>query len=90
MRLKHWQGYGCVNAKRIEYTINQDRTKTIKIEVTGSHEYGLVRNDRYDIHRWLMTRLAKDCPDYRAITDMVIDTPDDTTAIYVITYQTNI
>lgn len=90
MRLKHWQGYGCVNAKRIEYTINQDRTKTIKIEVTGSHEYGLVRNDRYDIHRWLMTRLAKDCPDYRAITDMVIDTPDDTTAIYVITYRTNI
>lgn len=90
MRLKHWQGYGCVNAKRIEYTINQDRTKTIKIEVTGSHEYGLVRNDRYDIHRWLMTRLAKDCPDYRAITDMTIDTPDDTTAIYVITYRTNI
>lgn len=90
MRLKHWQGYGCVNAKRIEYTINQDRTKTIKIEVTGSHEYGLVRNDRYDVHRWLMTRLAKDCPDYRAITDMVIDTPDDTTAIYVITYRTNI
>lgn len=90
MRLKHWQGYGCVNAKRIEYTINQDRTKTIKIEVTGSHEYGLVQNDRYDVHRWLMTRFAKDCPDYRAITDMVIDTPDDTTAIYVITYQTNI
>lgn len=51
MKLKHWQGYGSVKAEKIEKTPN-----SIVIEVTGAHEYGLVRNDLYDAKKWLLDR----------------------------------
>lgn len=87
MRLKHWQGYGTVDAKRTEFRMNPDGTNTVAIKITGQHEYGLVRDDVYDVHRWLLKRFAKDCPDYRSVTDMKITEPADDTAVYEITYR---
>lgn len=55
MKIKHWQGYGSVNAKVVEKT-----KSSIVIEVTGDHEWGLVRNDAYDIKTWLLAKVAKD------------------------------
>jgi len=59
MKLKHWQGYGSVNAVKVE-----DKPTEVVIEVTGQHECGLVRNDVYDAKRWLLDRL---CPKYKTI-----------------------
>ena len=52
MRVQHWQGYGCVNMKKIKSSINGNK-KTIVIEVIGNHEYGLERNDKYDVFNWI-------------------------------------
>lgn len=87
MKLKHWQGYGAIDARRTEFRMNQDGTNTVVIKVTGRHEYGLVQDDVYDVHRWLLKRFAKDCPDYRSVTDMRISEPDGETAVYEVTYR---
>ena len=88
MKLKHWQGYGTVEAKRLSTKKNGDGTKTVTIEVTGGHEYGLVRDDKYDVHRWLLKRFAKDCADYRSVTGLVIsEDPDGLRAVYTATYR---
>ena len=54
MKLKHWQGYGSVNAVKVE-----DTQSSVVIEVTGAHEYGLVLENMYDVKRWLLDRLAR-------------------------------
>lgn len=61
MRIKHWQGYGSVNAKVVKRTISTQRNeKTITIKVWGNHEYGLDRSDDfYDVHKWLLSRFDK-------------------------------
>lgn len=87
MRIKHWQGYGTVNARKTAFSMNADGTNTVQVTVTGLHEYGLVRRDEYDVFNWLAKRFAKDCPDYRAIRRLEIDEPDDETAVYKITYR---
>ena len=55
MKLKHWQGYGSVNAERVEKT-----PTSIVIKVQGAHEYGLVRDDIYDAKKWLLDRFLKE------------------------------
>lgn len=60
MKLKHWQGYGCVNATKEKC----DRSEYLHIKVTGEHEYGLERDDFYDLHRWLVKRFDKSAADY--------------------------
>lgn len=67
MRIKHWAGYGTVNAKKVtdyKHTRYGRAYRVIQIEVTGDHERGLVRFDRYDIHHWLGRHFAKD-KDYK-------------------------
>lgn len=59
MKLKHWQGYGSVNAVKVE-----DKPTEVTILVTGLHEYGLVLEDVYDAKKWLLDRL---CPKYKDI-----------------------
>lgn len=87
MKLKHWQGYGTIEARRLSNKKNPGGTKTLEVLVTGMHEYGLVRDDAYDVYRWLVKRFAKDCPDYRSIVNLRIreNAPDE--ALYVITYR---
>lgn len=69
MKIKHWQGYGCVNVKTLKKTASTaEGIKTITIEVVGNHEYGLDRsNDKYDVYNWLLKRFDKDVEDSRDI-----------------------
>lgn len=69
MRIKHWQGYGCVEAKKIsKQTING--ITTLHIKVKGNHECGIHREDRYDISNWLIKRFDKSFSNYKDIIDI--------------------
>lgn len=57
--ITHFAGYGKVEAKKIE-----DKTCTLHIKVTGNHEWGIVREDDYDLFRWLVKRFDKTMSDY--------------------------
>ena len=96
MKIKHWQGYGCVNAKVLKKGLDtQKGVKTITIEVVGNHEYGLDRsNDEYDIFNWLLKRFDKDVKDYSDIIkveynedSIVVDGLDTDRGVYKITYK---
>lgn len=59
MRIKHFAGYGSVNAKKLhEHTL--DGTHFVLVCVSGNHEWGLTRSfyDPWTIERWL-GRFAK-------------------------------
>lgn len=93
MKVKHWQGYGCVNMKKLKTSINGNK-KTIVVEVTGNHERGVKRNDIYDIFYWICKRFAKDCKEYCDIIDIQfqdgykkINNLDTEYCIYTITYE---
>lgn len=58
MRIKHFQGYGSVQAKKVSKTAIGNKTKLV-VEVKGNHEWGLVRNDIYDVKRWLFDKFEK-------------------------------
>lgn len=64
MKIKHWQGYGCVNAKKVSCDRN-----TLVVHVWGQHEYGLKRDDFYDIFNWLVKRFDKTRKNYLEISD---------------------
>lgn len=53
MRVKHWAGYGCVNARKLE-----DYGYHVDVLVTGNHERGLEPRyfTNYDWERWLGKR----------------------------------
>ena len=75
MRIKHFMGYGSVNAKVVEKGLKTDVAngllrKYLKINVWGNHEYGLVREDNYDINNWLVKKVAKVDIDYRQIENI--------------------
>lgn len=61
MKIKHYQGYGTVTATKIP-----DKTCTLRIRVTGNHEWGLVRRDTYDLFNWLVKRFDRTQTDYLA------------------------
>lgn len=58
MKIKHWQGYGSVQAKKVSKTTKGDKV-TLVIEVKGNHEWGLVVFDNYDAKGWLFDRFEK-------------------------------
>lgn len=60
MRIKHWAGYGCVSARKAK----DSNPFTLHIRVEGNHEQGLIRNDEYDLYKWLVCRFDKDVQDY--------------------------
>ena len=68
MKIKHWQGYGCLTAKKISRKASNGII-TLIIKVTGNHECGLVRNDKYDLFNWLVKRFDKTVSDYTKITN---------------------
>lgn len=65
MKIKHWQGYGTVNAKKLSSSAD-----TLIVEVWGNHEWGLERNDVYDVFNWLVTKFDKKRKDYTEIEDI--------------------
>ena len=72
MKIKHWQGYGCVTANKISKTV-KNGICTLRIHVEGNHECGLVRDDLYDLSRWLIKRFDKSFTDCRSIISMSYD-----------------
>lgn len=63
MKIKHWQGYGNVTATKTgKRVVKDDWTgdKTIlQVKVKGNHEWGLERNDDYDVWNWLVKKFDK-------------------------------
>lgn len=57
MKIKHWQGYGCVNAVRVK-----DKKHTLHIRVTGNHEYGIEAQDLH-VYNWLIRKFDKSIKD---------------------------
>lgn len=63
MKIKHYAGYGTVNARRIK----DCSMFTLHIRVEGNHEQGLVRNDDYTLYNWIVRRfdpIEKAAPNY--------------------------
>ena len=58
MKIKHFAGYGSVQVKKVSKTTIGNRTKLV-VEVKGNHEWGLVRDDIYDVRRWLFNKFEK-------------------------------
>ena len=59
MKIKHFAGYGSVEATRIK-----NASCTLHIRVHGDHEYGLRRDDDYDLFNWLVRRFDKSIKSY--------------------------
>ena len=72
MKIRHFQGYGTVNAKKTSMIV-KGRNCILKVHVDGNHECGLVREDLYDLAWWLIKRFDKGFTDYRSITNMTYD-----------------
>lgn len=77
MKLKHWAGYGSVQAEKVERSYN---TKTgcnrMVIKVSGLHECGLDRSRyKYDCFNWLLKRFDKKVAN---LDDRIIDKIDYT------------
>ena len=90
MKIKHWQGYGCVNAQKISKKI-KNNICTLHIRVKGNHECGIHRDDRYDIANWLIKRFDRSFTDYRRIIDMKLQDGYENgveTCDYIINYET--
>ena len=58
MRIKHWQGYGCVTAERVK-----DGDCKLHVRVIGNHEYGLHTRWNDTAYDWLVHRFDKSAPD---------------------------
>lgn len=51
MKIKHWQGYGTLSAKKLSSSDD-----TLVVEVWGNHEWGLELNYMYDVFNWLVKK----------------------------------
>lgn len=60
-KIKHFAGYGCVKAGVVK-----DGSCTLHVRVEGNHEWGLKRDDLYDLYDWLVKRFDKSVPDYES------------------------
>jgi len=72
MKIKHYAGYGTVTANKISKTV-KNGICTLKVHVEGNHEYGLFRDDLYDLSNWLIKRFDRAFTDYRSIIGMEYD-----------------
>ena len=71
MRIKHFAGYGCVNAKKIAL-FKKDNKTTLIVSVSGDHEYGLKPFIIDDSIKWLAARFYKhilNIPTYKIYID---------------------
>lgn len=68
MKLKHWSGYGTVDAKKIG-----SGRDFLKVVVRGSHECGIERTDKVDVFNWLVKRFDRKRTDWMEIEDIETD-----------------
>lgn len=78
MKLKHFQGYGSVEAKKVSKTTTTHHSginvTTLVIEVKGNHEYGIEVNDESTVWRWLVKRFDKGVGEvYDYVVNVVTD-----------------
>lgn len=71
MKIKHFAGYGSVNATKVEKSthtnmLDESHTKLV-VKVSGNHEWGLERDDSYDLYNWLIKRFDKGVKDYYSL-----------------------
>lgn len=63
MRVKHFAGYGSVEVKKVsKKTITNswgEKKNKLVLKVKGNHEWGLVRDDIYDVKRWIFDKFEK-------------------------------
>ena len=83
MKIKHWQGYGIVDAKKISKRSEGGYTFLV-IKVTGDHEWGLVRDDEYDLKNWLVKKFDKNFDDNKRLRYRI--EPDYTRGVESCTY----
>ena len=67
MKIKHFSGYGTINAKK-EFS----NEKNLVVHVWGLHEIGLERDDKYDVFNWLVKKFDKKRKDYFEISEVTI------------------
>ena len=77
MRVKHFAGYGSVEVKKVSKTpitngYGENKTKLV-LRVKGNHEWGIVRNDIYDVRRWIFDKFEKNFNGEDYNIDMKID-----------------
>ena len=72
MRVKHWQGYGSVDVKKVSKE-QHGQNILLHLQVRGLHEYGIARYDVYDVVRWIGTRCDKELSDYSQVIEMSIE-----------------
>lgn len=65
MKIKHFAGYGSVNAEKIKMERAGNGVTVLHVRVTGDHEYGLKRDSRdtYGLYNWLVKRFDKSLKD---------------------------
>ena len=59
MKIKHFAGYGSVEAKKTSARKLPNGTRELVITVTGNHERGIERDDSYTLFWWLVKRFDK-------------------------------
>ena len=64
MKIKHFAGYGTVNAEKIKMERAGNGCTFLHIRVTGNHEQGLRRSDEHDLYNWLVKRFDKSLKDF--------------------------
>lgn len=64
MKIKHWQGYGCVNYLALKKT-----KREVVVDVYGDHEWGVVNH--YSCKEWLFDRVMRKYSNIKE-SDMII------------------
>jgi hypothetical protein len=63
MKIKHFAGYGSVDVKKVSKGTFKnewgEKKNKLVLSVKGNHEWGLVRDDIYDVKHWLFDRFEK-------------------------------
>lgn len=63
MKVKHFAGYGSVDVKKVSKTTvtNEwgEKENKLVLSVKGNHEWGLVREDIFDVKRWIFDKFEK-------------------------------
>lgn len=63
MRVKHFAGYGSVEAKKIDKRTDGEGYTVMRVRVIGDHEQGLCPYILTDSIRWLLPRFDKTVKD---------------------------
>lgn len=95
MKIKHWQGYGVLNAKALKKGLvysSMVKNNYIVIEVKGNHECGLETYDHDFVFNWLLKKFDKNVESSSQIKNIELESNWDNqtkeeVCIYKIFYE---